>query len=178
MRTNSIIRLNIIVTDRIPQTFYILIFLVLLSSTLLFAQEGSEQHAKPLRNSIGAYVGLLDVNLNYERNVIQRPKSYSNVRLGFGRWTDLASGGKYINASFIHLLGKKKSHVEFNLGIRLTQNSNVSGSSSTFLLPDIYVGYRYEYVEVDYNEKSKGNSYFRVGFSSPTFINVGGGIKF
>lgn len=171
-------RLSTIITDRVPRPFYILILLVLLSSTWLFAQEGSDQQAKPLRNSIGAYFGLFDVNLNYERNIMQRPKSYSNIRLGLGSWSDLAWGGKYINASFIHLLGKKRSHVEFDLGIRLTHGSNASGSSSTFLLPDIYVGYRYDYVEADYKEKSKGNSYFRIGFSSPTLINIGGGIKF
>lgn len=141
-------------------------------STWLSAQERSDHETKPLRNRIGVYLGLLEINLNYERNIIQRPKSYSNIRIGIGSFTDLQFGGKYINASLIQLLGKRKSHAEVDLGCKLfLAGTNLNFESPrTFLIPDIYVGYRYENPE--------NREFFRIGFSFPSLINVGGGFKF
>src|SRR3954454_21512766 len=71
------------------------------------------------RNNIKVYVGVLEGNINYERNISQRPKSYSNLRLGFGHAAFLNAGeGNYINPAFVHLIGEKSSHLEIDLGIK------------------------------------------------------------
>ena len=143
---------------------------VFFASIALCAQEASDQPLKLYKNSVGAYVGLIEANLNYERNVLQGAKSYSNLRMGLGYWTDLQSEGKYFNPSFIHLLGKKKSHIEFDLGFKLIVNGYQHNGTATFLMPDLFVGYRYE--------NPSTQEYFRIGFSIPSIINVGGGFRF
>ncbi len=65
------------------------------------------------RNNINAYIGLIEYNINYERNIIQNSKSHSNVRFGFGHGAFFVAGeGKYVNAALVHLMGRKNSHLE------------------------------------------------------------------
>jgi hypothetical protein len=124
------------------------------------------------RNDINLYVGLFDANINYERTIRQRPKSHSNIRFGFGYAGLLNDGeGKYINPAFVHLMGKRDSHMEIDVGIKYMLTNSISDPnfSDTFI-PDIFVGYRYE--------QPSGGFIFRIGFSYPTVINLGIGYKF
>lgn len=136
------------------------------------AQEIAARHLDSSRNYISIYFGLLEANINYEWKIKQFPKAYSNVRLGIGHWTNLQADGNYINASLAHMLGKRSSHVEFNLGLKLIISGTMSGYEDrrTFIIPDIYLGYRYE--------KPARGVIFRAGFSLFSFINIGVGYKF
>ena len=135
------------------------------------AQDNGNSNFSP-RNYINVYVGLIEYNINYERNIVQRSKSFSNVRLGFGHASLLIGGeGKYINAAFIHLIGKKNSHLETNLGVKYMVSNSISDPQfSETLIPDAFLGYRYE--------KPLEGLIFRIGLNYPTFINLGTGYKF
>lgn len=137
-----------------------------------YAQESSDTIPAQHPHVIGVYVGLFEFNINYERNIFQHPKSYSNIRFGFGYWTDLQNEGNYINTSVVHLLGKRNAHAELNLGFKLIisgARSGVEGPQS-FLIPDVYFGFRYE--------KPEGGEVYRVGVGYPGLIMLGGAIKF
>lgn len=62
----------------------------------------------------------MDANLNYERNILQLPKSYTNIRLGIGRanFSEFRTLAFYLNPSLVHLIGKRNSHLELNLGFK------------------------------------------------------------
>lgn len=118
------------------------------------------------RNNINLYVSLYEYNINYERAIIQCPKSSTNLRLGCGLINTSFDGGYYYNPSLVQLFGKSNKHLEADLGFKyLIQN----GSTNSFL-PDIYAGYRYE--------KPSGGIIFRLGIDLFTLFNIGLGIKF
>ena len=117
-------------------------------------------------NSLGFYVGLIELNINYERTIMQRPKSHSNLRAGAGYWTNLQLEGNYINAAFVHLSGKNNSHLELNLGVKYLFAKD--RKDNTFL-PDIFAGYRFE--------KPDGRIFFRAGIAFPALFSVGMGVK-
>ena len=123
-------------------------------------------------NSINLYVGLFDVNVNYERNIVERSKSLSNLRLGFGYAMLFVAGeGYYVNGVYVHLFGAKKSHLEVNAGAKYMLTNSISDPAfSDQLIPEIYLGYRFE--------KPTGGIIFRTGLSYPTFVNLGLGYKF
>ncbi len=123
-------------------------------------------------NSINMYVGIFDVNLNYERNISQRLKSLSKLRFGFGYGMFLVAGeGYYINGAFVHLFGARNSHLEVNAGVKYMLTNSISNPTlSDQLLPDIFAGYRFE--------KPTGGFIFRAGLNYPTAINLGVGYKF
>ncbi len=153
----------------------IVIIAVLLSITcmLIYAQEREDSTLNIKRNYIIGNVSFAGVTLNYERNIIQWSISYTNMRIGFGLFNDLQGGGKQGIASLVHLFGKKKSHLELNLGIKYCVNSknNMWPSSKHFYL-DPFVGYRYE--------KPDGDFIFRIGYIYPNVyaIAIGLGAKF
>ena len=151
-------------------TLSTIIALLTIISVNMKAQDSTSDPV-PL-NYINAYVGMIEYNINYERNIAQRSKSFSNVRLGFGHASLWDAGeGEYINAAFIHLIGKKNSHLEMDLGIRYMVSNSISDPKfSQTLIPDIFLGYRYE--------RPSAGLIFRTGFSYPTFINLGVGYKF
>jgi hypothetical protein len=141
--------------------------------TLNGKAQGVDNSLKRARNSINAYLGLyVDININYERNIRQRSKSHSNVRLGFGHGSFLTAGeGGYINPAFVHLFGSKNSHIEVNIGIKyMLTNTIPDADFSDTVVPDIFMGYRYE--------KPSGGFIFRAGLNYPTLINLGIGYKF
>lgn len=119
------------------------------------------------RNSINMYVGVWDYNLNYERNIFQRPKSYTNIRIGFGK-DESYLDGYYFIPSLVHLFGRKNSHLEIDLGCKVL-TSPVTADGTSFL-PDVFVGYRHE--------KPAGRFMFRAGINPTTIYNVGIGVKF
>ena len=123
-------------------------------------------------NSINLYVGLFDVNVNYERNIVERSKSLSNLRLGFGYAMLFVAGeGYYVNGVYVHLFGAKNSHLEVNAGAKYMLTNSISDPAfSDQLIPEIYLGYRFE--------KPTGGIIFRTGLSYPTFVNLGLGYKF
>lgn len=128
--------------------------------------------AAEARNSINGYIGLIEYNINYERNIAQRLKSHSNIRLGFGHAQFLTAGeGQYINPAFVHLIGKKNNFFEINAGLKCMITNSISDPKffETFV-PDIFFGYRFE--------KPERGIIFRTGFSYPTAINIGTGYKF
>lgn len=134
--------------------------------TPLIGQNDNTQSGKIRLNAFGYYIGLIEYNINYERRIIQLQKSYTNIRVGFGYWTDLQEEGNYYNAALAHILGKNKSHLEFNLGVKYLI-ARVSESNMFF--PDIYAGYRFE--------KQDDRFDFRAGFANRSFINIGIGFK-
>lgn len=124
------------------------------------------------RNTINAYIGLIDLNINYERKINQKLKSYNNVRLGLGHGALLMGGeGQYVNASLVHLIGLNNSHLEIDLGVKyMITNSLSDPSFSETYIPDIFLGYRFE--------KPSGGIIFRAGLSYSTFMNLGVGYRF
>jgi hypothetical protein len=149
-----------------------LLSLLLFVANLPVTAQETRNPLSQSRNSINAYVGLIEYNINYERNILQHPKSYSNLRLGFGHGQFFVAGeGEYINAAFVHLTKKENSHLEIDVGVKcmITNSMDDPKFSDTFL-PDLFFGYRYE--------KPSGGIVFRFGLNYPTFLNAGIGYKF
>jgi hypothetical protein len=133
----------------------------------IMAQE--KERPKEIRylNSINSYIGLIEFNFNYERNFMQRPKSYTNFRAGYSYWTNLQLEGNCVEAVFVHLLGRKNSHPEFNLGVKYIIDK---AGKENVVVPLLYVGYRYDNPE--------GRFIFRYGLTYPSIFNLGIGYKF
>ena len=132
----------------------------------------STERIPQAQNNINIYAGVFEWNLNYERNVIQNLRSLSNIRVGFGHGQFLVAGeGYYVNAALVQLFGPGSSHLELDGGVKyMVSNSESHPSFSDQLLPDIFVGYRYQ--------KRSGGIIFRAGLNYPTLINVGIGYQF
>jgi len=123
-------------------------------------------------NSINGYIGFVELNINYERNIFYRPKSFTNIRFGIGYGAFATAGeGLYLNPAIVHLIGKKNSFLELDLGFKyIVAYTGLNAEYSEFLLPDFFAGYRYE--------RPDGKRIFRIGISWPTLLNVGMGFKF
>ena len=149
-----------------------LMFITLLVLTINGNAQGVDSSLKTDRNTINAYIGLFDANINYERNIIQSVKSHSNLRVGLGYAMLFNAGeGTYFNTAFVHLIGKGSSHLEIDLGLKyMLTNSIEDPDFSDILIPDIFFGYRYE--------KPSGGFIFRFGLNYPTIVNLGMGYKF
>jgi len=134
--------------------------------------QDTDDLSKIARNDINVYVGIYDLNINYERNIIQSAKSYSNIRVGYGYVMNNFGGeGRYIGPAFVHLLGKGNGHVEFDVGIKyMLTNTIVDPDFSDTVIPDIFVGYRYE--------TPSNGLVLRAGLNYPTVLNIGVGYKF
>jgi hypothetical protein len=132
----------------------------------IHAQENDNPSIKLPHNNINIYISLSEYNINYERTIMQHPKSFTNLRMGFGLPVLNFFNGYYFNPSLVHLTGKKNSHFELDLGFKYIIEK---GSSNSFL-PDIFAGYRYE--------KPSGGLIFRVGINLFTLYNMGIGFKF
>lgn len=146
--------------------------LTLFLSFNIDAQDVDNPSLKLLRNSINTYVGLIELNINYERNLKQRPKSHTNLRMGFGKAMFFTAGiGSYVNPSLVHIFGKGNSHLELDLGFKyMVTNSIENPNFSESFISDFFAGYRYE--------KPYGSFIFRAGNNYPTLINIGIGSKF
>ena len=72
--------------------------MICLAAFCAFAQEKMLPPEFKYRNSINSYIGLIELNFNYERNLLQRTHSYTNMRAGFGYWTNLQLEGTCIEA--------------------------------------------------------------------------------
>lgn len=147
---------------------YLLItWLLCLPAFNILAQNTTFPTELKYRNSINSYIGLIELNFNYERNIIQSPKSYTNIRAGYGYWTNLQLEGACVEAVMVHVLGKRNHHPEFNLGIKYIIDK--AGEDNAFV-PLFYAGYRYENPE--------GRVIFRFGITIPSIFNLGIGYKF
>jgi hypothetical protein len=137
-----------------------------------FGQEIDNRPSELNRNCINLYLGLIEFNINYERNIIRHPQSLSNIRMGSGyAMFATASEGFYLNPAFVQLLGKNNSFLELDLGFKYIIGSNgMDPAYSKPLVSDFFIGYRHE--------KSDGKRIFRIGFNWPSIINVGLGFKF
>jgi len=145
---------------------------------------------KTLRNYIGGYIGLIELNVNYERNLVQlslmkgeKAKTYShdnynrtrfllNARLGYGYFTNLQGEYQYPNAVFVFCVGRKFALLEADLGIKYMTaiGTPAEGFPVEELVPDLFVGYRYD--------KPGGRFYFRAGHGYPGLFVFGLGFKF
>jgi hypothetical protein len=148
---------------------------VLLTSLafIIFSPGAKSQEPLKAHHNINAYVGLIEFNINYEGAVGYSENSYSKVRVGFGYGEFLTAGeGSYINAAYVHLLGRStNSHLEINAGGKIMLTNSIDHPSFfEALVPDLYLGYRFE--------KPTGGLVFRVGINFPTIINVGVGYNF
>lgn len=133
----------------------------------LSAQVSNEKTELKYLNSFNSYVGLIELNINYERNFRQRPHSYSNARFGIGYWTNLQLEGNCVDAALVHVLGRENSHPEFNLGIKYIVDN---AGKENAVVPLLYAGYRYE--------NPQGRFIFRMGLAYPSIFNFGFGLKF
>lgn len=141
------------------------------SFIVINAHERRDTSLKICRNYLIVNLSFLDANFNYERNIVQLPKSYTNIRIGFGVFNDLQGGGNECIATLVHLIGRKKSHLEINLGIKYFVNSkNNSNPSSDYFMRDVFLGYRYE--------KPDGPFIFRIGYYYPHIYAFGIGLGF
>lgn len=141
--------------------------LILYSGSGIMAQGKDNPTELKYLNSFNSYIGLIELNFNYERNIIQRPKSYTNVRAGFGYWTNLQLEGNCIEAAFVHMLGRENSHPEFNLGVKYIIDK---AGKENAVVPLLYAGYRYD------NPESR--FIFKFGLTYPSIFNLGIGYKF
>ena len=136
------------------------------SGVYLNAQENGNSSVKLLRNNININISLFEYNINYERNILQRPKSYTNLRIGFGVFYLSSMKGYHFNPSWVNLIGNKNNHLELDLGFKYVVEEGYADS----FLPDIFAGYRYE--------KPFGRLIFRMGINLYTLYNIGIGIRF
>ena len=150
-----------------PKSKVLITCLIWLSAINLMARENYNPSEFKYLNSFNSYVGLIEFSFNYERNIIQSRKSYSNIRAGYGYWTNLQLEGKCYEIAFVHLIGRKNSHPELNLGIKYIVDN---AGKENAILPDIFAGYRYENPE--------GRFIFRIGLAFPSIFNMGIGFKF
>ena len=120
--------------------------LVLMSLYIEMNAQDTENPSRDPSNCIGIYVGLFDFNVHYERTYIRRSKSLSSIRLGVGSGKFLVAGeGKYINPAWIHLFGRKNSHVEMNVGFKYMLTNSISNPDfREIFIPDLFLGYRFE----------------------------------
>ena len=139
----------------------------------IHADDVDDQPIKLKKNSINFYVGsvYMDANLNYERNILQLPKSYTNIRLGIGRanFSEFRTLAFYLNPSLVNLIGRRNSHLELNLGFKYPI-SQLPETINRVLVPDLYAGYRYE--------RPNGLFIFRMGINYPSVFDIGMGLKF
>jgi len=145
---------------------YILISCLFLSFSPLLAQVNNTVPDKLYKNVIGVYFGMIELNINYERNIIQRMKFYTNARVGFGYLTDMQVEGRTFNATIAQMFGMKNSHLELNLGLKYFIDKS---GKDNFFLPEVYAGYRFD--------KPDGRFIFRLGLSYPSVLNIGIGTK-
>lgn len=75
----------------------------------------------------------------------------------------------YLNPAVVHLIGRKNSHIELNMGFKYSLGKTPD-TIRKVLVPDLFAGYRFE--------KPDGRFIFRTGFNYPTLINIGIGYKF
>lgn len=141
--------------------------LICLAAFSAFAQEKILPPELKYRNSINSYIGLIELNFNYERNLLQHTHYYTNMRAGFGYWTNLQLEGTCIEAVAVHVLGRKDSHPEFNLGVKYIIDKAGEDNAA---VPLVYAGYRFEQPE--------GRIVFRFGLTFPSIFNLGLGWKF
>jgi hypothetical protein len=156
---------------KIPSSFLI-VFITIFVCLENYGQEKAGQSQEFRKNSINGYLGFVEYNINYERNISKREKSFTNIRMGFGLGAFVTAGeGIYLNPAFVHLVGKKYSFLELGLGFKyMLHYEGLNPEYSEFFIPDIFVGYRYE--------RPDGKRIFRVGFNWPTLVNIGTGFKF
>jgi hypothetical protein len=141
--------------------------IVCLSAMNLMAQEKTTPSEIKYLNSANAYIGLIELNINYERNILQRPHSFSNIKAGYGYWTNLQLEGNCVDAAFVHVLGRKSAHPEFNLGVKYIIDKT---GKENALVPLLYAGFRFD--------KPDGRLLFRMGLTFPSIFNLGVGYKF
>jgi hypothetical protein len=142
---------------RIVRKTILIAILFSLTCVLNYAQERIDSTFHIKRNYIIGNVAFEGVTLNYERNIIQWSKSYTNIRIGVGLFNDLQGGGKQGIATLVHMFGKRTSHLELNLGIKYLVNSKENlWPSKRYFYRDIFIGCRFE--------KPDGNFIFRIGY--------------
>lgn len=124
------------------------------------------------RNDLNGYAGIFELNLNYERTLSERMKSLSNVRLGAGYGMFYVAGeGYFMDGAFVQLFGAGNSHLEMDAGLKfMLTNSIADPAVSEQLLPDIFLGYRFQ--------KRAGGFILRAGIDYPTVLNIGTGYAF
>lgn len=144
-----------------------LTILLLFASFNIMAQEKNLSSELKYRNSINSYIGLIELNFNYERNLLQRNHSYTNIRAGCGYWTNLQLEGACVEVVGVHVLGRKNSHPEFNLGVKYIIDK---ADKEDAVVPLLYAGYRFE--------EPEGRIVFRFGLTFPSIFNLGLGWKF
>lgn len=127
--------------------------------------------------TLSASVGYISWHIDVEQTIVQFTKSYINLRIGYGLWSDWGGSGDNIYLSGKYLFGFRNSHLETDLGIRF-QIDDCCGESWIYNLNNIYsidyiplinIGYRYE--------KPDGGFMFRVGIGSESIVNIGFGYK-
>jgi hypothetical protein len=164
---------NCLFISKINGLIVTIIFIISFFCVQIHADDVGDQSIKLKKNSINLYIGsvYMDVNLNYERFILQFPRSFTNIRLGIGRadYSEFRILAFYLNPSLVYLLGKRNSHLELNLGFKYPISQLPEGISRV-LVPDLFAGYRYE--------RPEGRFIFRMGINYPSIFDIGLGFKF
>lgn len=151
----------------------LLCFTDLANGQLVSAQENNTTGSDIHKNSVQTSIGLIDLNISYERLLLKRSHSLTGLRGGLGYMgTYYWDEGIYLNFQIVHLIGRQSSHLELDAGLKAMTpvGKSVFQQPNHPLFPDVYAGYRYE--------KPGGKFLFRAGVSNTTLINVGVGYKF
>jgi hypothetical protein len=160
---------------------YIIILFVLLVTTANSQQKETDkaQINSPLKlRKNGAYVNLSyaatlgQAGLTYERQIAELRNSYVYARAGFGfgyNWSDTYSSYRM---DFAYILFKKKSHLEFNIGVNYVADCYEHGTyfciDAGDIFPILNIAYRYQ--------KPGGRFIFRVAVGSESYYNLSFGL--
>src|SRR5689334_15926593 len=105
-------------------------WVLLVAGFAILSFSAKSQEPLKVHHNINVYAGFFEVNVNYEGAVHYTYNSYSKVRVGLGYGEFLTAGeGSYLNAAFVHLLGRKNSHLEINAGGKIMLTNSIENPS-------------------------------------------------
>jgi len=128
----------------------ILFAFLILSFSSLFSQSDKYFSTVLHRHAVYLNVGLFSLDANYEHKLMTYDKGYLFGRVGFGYWADWAVLGSDVKFHLSYISGKKKSHLEFDVGLMFKGEFeridivNAGGFSRSNLIPILNIGYRYQ----------------------------------
>ena len=147
----------------------VLLFVILLITfSSLFAQSDKYSSDVLRRHAVYLNVGFLSLDANYEHKLMTYEKGFLFGRVGFGYWADWAILRSDMKFHLSYISGKKKSHLELDVGLMFKGEFNRSslfdagGFYKSNLIPILNIGYRFQI---------PGRPFvFRVGIGTESFF--------
>lgn len=146
---------------------------------LLLPAFGQDEAPSPKKayNVIHADLGILGINLNYERTFKELPKSHFNYRGGFGYVLDFDTNNNFnLIGSIQYITGVKWFHFEAGLGLNYMMRKGWDND----LLEDVFVQQLMPLVMIGLRIEGPGpGPLFRMGVGTEgSIISAGVGWKF